>query len=185
MRARAPVAQLLNLKIYAPGNFKERQAPTSCKDFHRRRFIKKSIFLCICAVFIAATLFNGCADADDSDDVPPQELFGTYWGTMEVLGQSHDMCLVIGQNSVAIHSNKMGRSYPLIKYTDKKNGIWLVSCYNAWENKRRSSSHMTVTVNLNENPALCKVWIYFMSNMGFMKFPHCRKGEDYDGRFLH
>lgn len=151
----------------------------------RRHFIKKSIFLCVYAAFIAAILFAGCADSDDTDDIPPEELFGSYWGTMEVFGQSHDMCLVIRQNSVAIHSDKMGRSYPLIKYTDKKDGTWLVSCYNARENKRKPSTHMTVTVNASANPMTCKVWINFMSNLGLIKFPDCQKGADYDSRFAH
>lgn len=130
-------------------------------------------------------LFAGSADSADADDMPPQELLGSYWGTMEVFGKSYDMCLVIEKNSVAIHSDKRGRSYPLIKYTDKKDGTWLVSCYNAKENKKKPVPRMTVTINLAENPASCKVWIHFMSDAGFMKFPDCRKGEDYDDRFAH
>ena len=104
---------------------------------------------------------------------------------MEVFGKSYDMCLVIEKNSVAIHSDKKGRSYPLIKYTDKKDGMWLVSCYNAKENKKTPVPRMTVTINLAENPASCKVWINFMSNLGLIKFPDCQKGADYDGRFAH
>ena len=92
-------------------------------------------------------LFAGSAAGADADDMPPQELLGSYWGTMEVFGKSYDMCLVIEKNSVAIHSDKRGRSYPLIKYTDKKDGTWLVSCYNAKENKKKPVPRMTVTIN--------------------------------------
>ena len=82
----------------------------------------------MCVVCIAAVmLFAGCAAGDDVGDVPVPQLFGSYWGTVNVLG-SHNMCLVIRQNSVSIHSDIMGRTYPNIKYTNNGDGTWLVSC---------------------------------------------------------
>ena len=134
----------------------------------------------MCAVFIAAAiLFTGCGITDDAGDVPVPELFGSYWGTVNVFG-SHNMCLVIRQNSVSIHSDIMGRTYPNIKYTNNGNGTWLVSCYNAGENKRLAIPRLTAVVNLTVTPAVCKPKI---TAMPFANFSDCLKGIDYDGRF--
>ena len=144
--------------------------------------MKKLQFRFMCAVCIAAAiLFTGCGITDDDGDVPAPELFGSYWGTVNVFG-SHDMCLVIRQNSVSIHSDVMGRTYPNIKYTNNGDGTWLVSCYNAADNKRWAIPRLTAEVNLTANPVFCKPKITAMS---FASFSDCPKGIDYDGRFAN
>ena len=144
--------------------------------------MKKLLFRFMCAVCIAAVmLFAGCAAGDDVGDVPVPQLFGSYWGTVNVLG-SHNMCLVIRQNSVSIHSDIMGRTYPNIKYTNNGDGTWLVSCYNAADNKRLAIPRLTAEVNLTANPVFCKPKITAMS---FASFSDCPKGIDYDGRFAN
>ena len=71
-----------------------------------------------------------------------------------------------------------GRTYPRIKYTNNGNGTWLVSCYNAGENRRIATPRLIVHINLAAAPAVCKPKM--TGFMSFANFSDCPKGNDYD-----
>lgn len=132
------------------------------------------------AILIAiVTLFTAC-DMYSIPSPPPKEIQGAYWGSMSVLGTSGNVCIEINENSVVLHSDTMGASYSLIK-AEKKDGLWLVSCYKPGENTYLPTRHTTLSVNTNVSPYTCKPKIIPMSL--FSQFSDCQKGAPYDGRF--
>ena len=119
----------------------------------------------------------------DGSFTKEEDLYGTYWGYLEVSGGKFDMCMEIKKDFAGIHSDQMGFPYYVITFTDNKDGTWLVGCYDKGEDTSQPSKHVRITVDTTKLPFSCKPYVVPMGD--FTKFGDCIKGEPYDGRFKY
>ena len=148
--------------------------------------MKKTLFV-LAALVIALVGFAGCSNGSSDDNTPTvvqeSDLYGSYWGSLEVAGAKFDMCMEIKKDFAGIHSDEMGFPYHVITFTDNKNGTWLVGCYDKGEDTSQPSKHVQITVDTTKLPFSCKPYVVPMGD--FTKFGDCIKGEPYDGRFKY
>ena len=149
--------------------------------------MKKTLFV-LAALVIALVGFAGCSNGSSDDNNTPtvvqeSDLYGSYWGSLEVAGAKFDMCMEIKKDFAGIHSDEMGFPYHVITFTDNKNGTWLVGCYDKGEDTSQPSKHVQITVDTTKLPFSCKPYVVPMGD--FTKFGDCIKGEPYDGRFKY
>ena len=149
--------------------------------------MKKTLFVlaALAAVLIG---FSACSNGSSDDNNTPtvvqqSDLYGSYWGSLEVAGAKFDMCMEIKKDFAGIHSDEMGFPYHVITFTDNKNGTWLVGCYDKGEDTSQPSKHVQITVDTTKLPFSCKPYVVPMGD--FTKFGDCIKGEPYDGRFKY
>ena len=148
--------------------------------------MKKTLFVlaALAAVLIG---FSACSNGSSDDNTPTvvqqSDLYGSYWGSLEVAGAKFDMCMEIKKDFAGIHSDEMGFPYHVITFTDNKNGTWLVGCYDKGEDTSQPSKHVQITVDTTKLPFSCKPYVVPMGD--FTKFGDCIKGEPYDGRFKY
>ena len=148
--------------------------------------MKKTLFVlaALAAVLIG---FSACSNGSSDDNTPTvvqeSDLYGSYWGSLEVAGAKFDMCMEIKKDFAGIYSDEMGFPYHVITFTDNKNGTWLVGCYDKGEDTSQPSKHVQITVDTTKLPFSCKPYVVPMGD--FTKFGDCIKGEPYDGRFKY
>ena len=149
--------------------------------------MKKTLFV-LTVLVIALVGFAGCSNGSSDDNggggtpsVQQSDLYGTYWGYLEVSGGKFDMCMEIKKDFAGIHSDQMGFPYHVITFTDNKNGTWLVGCYNTGEDTSQPSKHVRITVDTTKNPFSCKPYVVPMGD--FTKFSDCIKGKPYNNEF--
>ena len=148
--------------------------------------MKKILFI-LAALAAVLVGFSGCSNGSSDDNTPTvvqqSDLYGSYWGSLEVAGAKFDMCMEIKKDFAGIHSDEMGFPYHVITFTDNKNGTWLVGCYDKGEDTSQPSKHVQITVDTTKLPFSCKPYVVPMGD--FTKFGDCIKGEPYDGRFKY
>lgn len=154
----------------------------------------KKMFLVMAALAAVFIGFVSCNQPNSSNTgnggggntptvVQERDVYGSYWGSLEVAGAKFDMCMEIKKDFASIHSDEMGYSYDVITFTDNKDGTWLVGCYSKGEDTTKPSKHVRITVNTKKKPFSCKPYIVPMGD--FTKFSDCIKGKPYDGSFKH
>ena len=153
----------------------------------------KKMFFVMAALTAVCIGFAGCNQPNSSKPnnggsntptvVQERDVYGSYWGSLEVAGAKFDMCMEIKKDFASIHSDEMGYSYDVITFTDNKDGTWLVGCYSKGEDTTKPSKHVRITVNTKKKPFSCKPYIVPMGD--FTKFSDCIKGKPYDGSFKH
>ncbi|WP_315329744.1 hypothetical protein [Treponema socranskii] len=149
--------------------------------------MKKTLFV-LAALAAVLVGFSACSNGSSDDNNTPtvvqqSDLYGSYWGSLEVAGAKFDMCMEIKKDFAGIHSDEMGFPYHVITFTDNKNGTWLVGCYDKGEDTSQPSKHVQITVDTTKLPFSCKPYVVPMGD--FTKFGDCIKGEPYDGRFKY
>ena len=149
--------------------------------------MKKTLFV-LAALAAVLVGFSACSNGSSDDNNTPTvvqqiDLYGSYWGSLEVAGAKFDMCMEIKKDFAGIHSDEMGFPYHVITFTDNKNGTWLVGCYDKGEDTSQPSKHVQITVDTTKLPFSCKPYVVPMGD--FTKFGDCIKGEPYDGRFKY
>jgi len=149
--------------------------------------MKKTLFV-LAALAAVLVGFGACSNGSSDDNNTPtvvqqSDLYGSYWGSLEVAGAKFDMCMEIKKDFAGIHSDEMGFPYHVITFTDNKNGTWLVGCYDKGEDTSQPSKHVQITVDTTKLPFSCKPYVVPMGD--FTKFGDCIKGEPYDGRFKY
>ena len=148
--------------------------------------MKKTLFV-LAALAAVLVGFGACSNGSSDDNTPTvvqeSDLYGSYWGSLEVAGAKFDMCMEIKKDFAGIHSDEMGFPYHVITFTDNKNGTWLVGCYDKGEDTSQPSKHVQITVDTTKLPFSCKPYVVPMGD--FTKFGDCIKGEPYDGRFKY
>ena len=149
--------------------------------------MKKTLFV-LAALAAVLVGFSACSNGSSDDNNTPTvvqqiDLYGSYWGSLEVAGAKFDMCMEIKKDFAGIHSDEMGFSYYVITFTDNKDGTWLVGCYEKGEDTSQPSKHVQITVDTTKLPFSCKPYVVPMGD--FTKFGDCIKGEPYDGRFKY
>lgn len=149
--------------------------------------MKKTLFV-LAALAAVLVGFSACSNGSSDDNNTPtvvqqSDLYGSYWGSLEVAGAKFDMCMEIKKDFTGIHSDEMGFPYHVITFTDNKNGTWLVGCYDKGEDTSQPSKHVQITVDTTKLPFSCKPYVVPMGD--FTKFGDCIKGEPYDGRFKY
>ena len=167
--------------------------------------IKLKSLRCFAALTASILLFTAglvsCSDSDSSDDksdpsqivenppvITPSEteeqksLYGTYWGSLTVAGQSYDMALVANGTTASLYSTMMTQRYPVVKYVKNADGTYTLHCYNSGEDTTADSTHVKVTFTLGENGAVtCVPLIVPMAAMA--QFSTCTKGNAYNGEY--
>ena len=148
----------------------------------------KKILFVLAALAAVLVGFSACSNGSSDDNNTPtvvqqSDLYGSYWGSLEVAGAKFDMCMEIKKDFAGIHSDEMGFPYHVITFTDNKNGTWLVGCYDKGEDTSQPSKHVQITVDTTKLPFSCKPYVVPMGD--FTKFGDCIKGEPYDGRFKY
>ena len=149
--------------------------------------MRKTLFV-LAALAAVLVGFSACSNGSSDDNNTPtvvqqSDLYGSYWGSLEVAGAKFDMCMEIKKDFAGIHSDEMGFPYHVITFTDNKNGTWLVGCYDKGEDTSQPSKHVQITVDTTKLPFSCKPYVVPMGD--FTKFGDCIKGEPYDGRFKY
>ena len=159
--------------------------------------IKLKSLRCFAALAASVLLFTAglvsCSDSDEPDvSNPPvitpseteeqKSLYGTYWGSLTVAGQSYDMALVANGTTAALYSTMMTQSYPVVKYVKNADGTYTLHCYNSGEDTTADSTHVKVTFTLGENGSVtCVPLIVPMAAMA--QFSTCTKGNAYNGEY--
>ncbi len=142
--------------------------------------------LALCLLFSMASCANpssgGSGNGGTVETEEQKSLYGTYWGSLTVAGQSYDMALVANGTTASLYSTMMTQSYPLVKYVKNADGTYTLHCYNSGENTAVDSTHVKVTFTLGENGAVtCVPLIVPMAAMA--QFSTCTKGNAYNGEY--
>ena len=151
--------------------------------------MKKILFI-LAALAAVLVGFSGCSNGSSDDNTPTvvqqSDLYGAYWGSLEVKVEDEvhikKMCIEIQENSVALHNNVMPFSYKVITFTDNKDGTWLVGCYSEGEDTTQPTTHVRITVDTTKSPFSCKPYIVPMA--GFTDCGDCIKGKPYNHEFI-
>ncbi len=139
------------------------------------------MILGITAFFTACTNF---AEPKKSKSEPTPEIVrGSYWGRFKIGTTQHNGCLVIKETSLELHSNMMGKVYPLLKCIDNKDGTWTISCYLEGEDTSEPTTHTIVTVNTAVTPHTCKPDVIPMRGVAGGGFTDHIKGAPYNNEF--
>ena len=142
--------------------------------------------LALCLLFIMVSCANpssgGSGNGGTVETEEQKSLYGTYWGSLTVAGQSYDMALVANGKTASLYSTMMTQSYPLVKYVKNADGTYTLHCYNSGENTTADSTHVKVTFTLGENGSVtCVPLIVPMAQIA--TFSTCTKGNAYNGEY--
>ena len=113
--------------------------------------------------------------------VQQSDLYGSYWGTLTMMGKDFPLCLVIEADKVALHSDVMGMAYPLVTYKDEGNGTWTIGCYADGEDTSKPTTHTTVSVDTKASPFIAKATIIPMH----VTSAPLKKGKAYNNEYTH
>ena len=113
--------------------------------------------------------------------VQQSDLYGSYWGSLTMMGKDFPLCLVIEADKVALHSDVMGMEYPLVKYKDEGNGTWTIGCYDDGEDTTKPTTHTTVSVDTKASPFIAKATIIPMH----VTSAPLKKGKAYNNEYTH
>lgn len=155
----------------------------------------KKIFFTAAVLAAICIGFTGCAQPNspnpgngvgggNTPTVPSanqSDLYGSYWGTLSFGGAPDlPLCIVIKADSVVLHSNIMGFTYPLVTYKDEGNGTWTINCYHAGADTTNPDKvRVRVVVDTKTSPFSCKATIVPMN----ATTKPCIKGKDYNGEY--
>ncbi|UTC66174.1 MULTISPECIES: hypothetical protein [unclassified Treponema] len=109
--------------------------------------------------------------------IEQKELYGSYWGDMQVGPLKPEMCIVLKADKIELHSNIMGKDFPFLIFKDEGNGIWTVNCYDDQKNKD-NKPNVRLTIDTTKKPFSCKAWIEKMGTEG-----NCVKGKNYNNDY--
>ncbi|ERF59505.1 putative lipoprotein [Treponema socranskii subsp. socranskii VPI DR56BR1116 = ATCC 35536] len=149
--------------------------------------MKKTLFV-LAALAVVLIGFSACSNGSSDDNggggAPSDQhsdLYGSYWGTLTMVGKDFPLCLVIEADKVALHSDVMGMAYPLVTYKDEGNGTWTISCYDKGEDTTKPTTHTTVSVDTKASPFIAKATIIPMS----CTTAPLKKGKAYNNEYAH
>ena len=151
--------------------------------------MKKTLFViaALASVFIGfSSCSNGSSDDKGGGKVPvpaaqQSDLYGSYWGSLTMMGKDFPLCLVIEADKVALHSDVMGMEYPLLTWKDEGDGTWTINCYNAAEDTSKPTTHTTVSVDTKASPFIAKATIIPMH----VTSAPLKKGKAYNNEYAH